>query len=182
MSGRLVLVVGPSGAGKDTLIAAAKAALADDRRFVFPRRVVTREAIAALEDHDSVSAAEFALREAQGAYALSWAAHGLRYGLPARLVDDLAAGRVIVVNASRTMIGAAEAKFAGTRIIAVEAAPEIRASRLTGRGRESKPEVAARLAREVGSMPPGAIRIDNSGTVADGSSSFIGALRQLASD
>src|SRR5664279_1853677 len=103
MSGRLVLVVGPSGAGKDTLIAAAKAALADDRRFVFPRRVVTREAIAALEEHDSVSAAEFALREAQGAYALSWAAHGLRYGLPARLVDDLAAGRVIVVNASRTM-------------------------------------------------------------------------------
>ena len=79
----LVLVVGPSGAGKDTLINAAREALAGDRRFAFPRRVVTRPAVAALEDHDSVTRAEFALQEANGAYALSWEAHGLHYGLPA---------------------------------------------------------------------------------------------------
>jgi ribose 1,5-bisphosphokinase len=42
--GRLVLVIGPSGAGKDTLIGLAQAACADGNDVVFPQRVVTREA------------------------------------------------------------------------------------------------------------------------------------------
>ena len=42
--GRLILVVGPSGAGKDTLLGLAKAACAEDSGIVYPRRVITREA------------------------------------------------------------------------------------------------------------------------------------------
>jgi len=180
MAGRLVLVVGPSGAGKDTLIAAGKAALADDARFVFPRRVVTRPAMAALEDHDSVSPEAFARDKAAGAFALDWEAHGLCYGLPARLVDDLAAGRVVVFNGSRAMVEAAQARFPDTRVLLIEATPEVRAQRLAGRGRESAAEVAARLAREVPGIPAGAIRIDNSGALKDGIGRFVAALQGLA--
>lgn len=175
----LVLVVGPSGAGKDTLINAAKAALATDHRFVFPRRVVTRTAMAALEDHDSVTPAEFALREANGAYALSWEAHGLHYGLPAIIVDDIAAGRVVVVNVSRAVVGAARAQFPAAVAVVIDAIPAVRAERLAGRGRETAAEVAARLAREVDAPIPDAIRIDNSGAVADGVARFLAALRAL---
>jgi ribose 1,5-bisphosphokinase len=182
MAGTLVLVVGPSGAGKDTLIAAAKAALADDSRFVFPRRVVTRDSVAALEDHDSVTADQFALRERNGAYALSWQAHGLSYGLPASLADDLAAGRVVVSNGSRAMISAAKDKFPGTTVVLIEATPEVRATRLAGRGRETAAEIAERLAREVPNVPPGAVRIDNSGVLAVGTARFIAALRAVAGD
>lgn len=177
-----MLVVGPSGAGKDTLINAAKAALRDDPSFVFPRRVVTRQAMAELEDHDSVSEAEFTKAEAAGAYALSWSAHGLRYGLPASLADDLAAGRTVVFNASRAMVASATAKFPGTRVILVEATPDVRAKRLSGRGRETEAEVAARLAREVPAALPDAIRIDNSGPLEQGIASFTSALRRLAKD
>jgi ribose 1,5-bisphosphokinase len=182
MAGRLVLVVGPSGAGKDTLIAAGKAALADDPRFVFPKRVVTRPAMAALEDHESVSSEAFAAAKADGAFALDWEAHGLCYGLPARLVEDIAAGRVVVFNGSRAMVKAAQAKFPGTRVLLVEAAPEVRAERLAGRGRESAAEVAARLRREVPDVPEGAVRIDNSGALAAGIERFVTALRSVAAN
>ena len=175
----LVLVVGPSGAGKDTLINAAKAALADDPRFVFPRRVVTRPAIAALEDHDSVTPAEFALQQANGAYALSWEAHGLRYGLPGSIRDDIAAGRVVVMNGSRAMVGSARQTFPDMVVVLVEARPEVRAQRLAGRGRETAAEVAERLRREVPAEIPDAIRVDNSGAVAEGISRFLTALRAL---
>ena len=176
----LVLVVGPSGAGKDTLINAGKAALAGDARFVFPRRVVTRPAMAALEDHDSVTPDEFAVQLEHGAYAVNWEAHGLSYGLPASLSDDLGAGRVVVFNGSRAMVAAAMAKFPGMRGGLIEATPEVRARRLSGRGRETEAEVAARLRREVPEIPHGAVRIDNSGAVEDGIARFVAALRDFA--
>ena len=179
MAGTLVLVVGPSGAGKDTLIEAAKAALAGDPHFVFPRRVVTRRAIAALEDHESVTPAEFDRRAANGAYALHWEAHGLSYGLPATLAADLAAGRVVVCNGSRAIVGEAQKRFAGTRVFLIGATMAERAKRLAGRGRESADEIAARLAREVNAEIAGAVRIDNSGDIASGTARFLEALRAI---
>ena len=56
--GRLILVVGPSGAGKDTLLGLAKAACTDDPGIVFSRRVITRQASAS-EDNEEVSAGTF---------------------------------------------------------------------------------------------------------------------------
>ena len=75
----LVLVVGPSGAGKDSLLNAARAAFADDPRIHFVRRVITRPADPGGEDHEPVNEAGFAARS----FALSWSAHGLSDGIPA---------------------------------------------------------------------------------------------------
>jgi phosphonate metabolism protein PhnN/1,5-bisphosphokinase (PRPP-forming) len=176
----LVMVVGPSGAGKDTLLNAAKAALNNDPKFVFPKRVITRPSVAELEDHESVTEAEFAVQQANGAYALSWDAHGLHYALPAALADDLKANGVVVINGSRAAIAAAKQRFPATRVILIEASPEVRAKRLAGRGRETEAEIADRLTREVPDTPADAIRIDNSGPLEVGVASFVAALRSIA--
>ena len=176
MAGRLVLVVGPSGAGKDTLIAAAKAALAGDDRYVFPTRTITRAAMADAEDHESVSAERFAELKRAGGFALDWEAHGLCYGLPVRLADDLAAGRTVVVNGSRAAVKEASRRFDRLTVLIIDAAPDVRAARLAARGRESAGEIAERLRREVPDALPGAIRVDNSGTLRDGVAGFLRAL------
>ena len=69
--GHLILVVGPSGAGKDTLIAGARAACVGDRSVVFPGRVITRPSTAS-EDHDSISQETFAQAVAVGDFSLWW--------------------------------------------------------------------------------------------------------------
>jgi phosphonate metabolism protein PhnN/1,5-bisphosphokinase (PRPP-forming) len=180
--GALVLVVGPSGAGKDTLIGAAKGALAEDHRFAFPRRVVTRQAMVELEDHDTIDTAEFGRQKLRGAYALDWEAHGLCYGVPAAIDAAMVAGRVVVVNTSRKVIERAIEKYPNCHVLVVTAEPDVRARRLAGRGRESAADVEARLAREGAPVPDGvnAVMIDNSGALEDGVGRFIGALKAIA--
>jgi ribose 1,5-bisphosphokinase len=171
----LVLVVGPSGAGKDTLLDAAKQALADNRRFRFVRRVVTRAADAGGEAHEAVTEAEFAKRD----FVLQWQAHGLRYGIPADAITD---GIVTVANVSRTIIFEAATRFP-VRVIEVTASQDIRTARLTSRGREDAAEIAARLARSV--AIPGDIPVEtvvNDGSLDDGLTRFLAALNRAAAD
>ncbi len=147
-AGRLVLIVGPSGAGKDTLINLAQAACAHDNGIVFPRRVVTRQA-SEHEANDSVSPEQFELALARDAFALHWDAHGLRYGVPRAIDDDLAAGRIVVVNVSRTVIAPARQSYGNVTVVLITAPPDVLASRLALRQRASDGRLDARLGRTV---------------------------------
>jgi ribose 1,5-bisphosphokinase len=144
--GRLVLVVGPSGAGKDTLIELARDALRDDRSVVFARRVVTRAATAA-EAHDTMDADAFDRAVRAGAFALTWDAHDLRYGIPIAVDADIGAGRTVVCNVSRTIIAAARARYADVLVALITAPAEVLAARLAARSRGSDGDMARRLAR-----------------------------------
>lgn len=142
--GCLVLVVGPSGAGKDTLLAIAARRLAGEPRVVFGRRVVTRPADGS-EDHDTMGAAEFDAAQARGDFVLSWRAHGLGYGVTRAATTRLAAGDTLVFNVSRAVVAAARAEFQRIRVVYVAAPPAELARRLAARGRDE--DVAGRLAR-----------------------------------
>ncbi|MFO1171704.1 MAG: phosphonate metabolism protein/1,5-bisphosphokinase (PRPP-forming) PhnN [Hyphomicrobiaceae bacterium] len=178
--GLLVLVVGPSGAGKDTLISAAKAALAADERFVFARRIVTRTAYTAAEDHASLTREEFDAHAEIGGFALTWQAHNLSYGLPATIIGDLRAGRIVVANVSRGVTAAAK-RLPGSQIIVyVTAHPDILTRRLMARGRESAQDIADRVMRAQADIPVGAVEIRNNGTIEAATGTFVALLRHLA--
>jgi ribose 1,5-bisphosphokinase len=180
LSGTLILVVGPSGAGKDTLMDAARAALAGDSRFRFVRREITRPETAGGEDHVAVEPGVFALRRAQGAYALSWQAHGLEYGIPADIADDLRAGRVVVANISRASIAEA-ARFFPVTVLEITASADVLAKRLAARGREDAANVAQRLKRSV-TLPPGVAveTVRNDAGVAEGAARVVAVLTRAA--
>jgi ribose 1,5-bisphosphokinase len=174
-AGLLVLVVGPSGGGKDTLLAAAQAALVGDPRVRFVRRVITRTAAAGGEAHEPVTEQEFAARH----FALSWWAHGLAYGIPADIEDDITAGRIVVANASRTIVTEAAKRFP-VYVIEVYAPPSLLALRLAARGREDATGVVRRVARSV-SLPAAvpACRVLNDATPMEGASRFLAALSRV---
>ncbi len=144
--GRLVLVVGPSGAGKDTLIAGARAACAGDDSIVFPRRVITRASNAS-EEHDTVSDELFKQAAAAGGFALWWEAHGLCYGIPAAIDADIRARRTIVCNVSRTITALARQRYAAVTAVLVTAPPDVLQARLAARERSSDGNLADRMAR-----------------------------------
>ena len=146
--GRLVLVVGPSGAGKDTLIERARAACADDSSIVFPRRVVTREA-SRFEDNEHLSLEAFRQAQARGEFAMHWEAHGHHYALPRAIDDDIRARRAVVANVSRTVIDAVRRAYADVVVVSITAPPEILAERLAMRARGSDGQIEHRLRRAV---------------------------------
>jgi ribose 1,5-bisphosphokinase len=180
--GSLVLVVGPSGVGKDTLISGARHALENDKRFVFVRRLVTRPSDAEIEEHDSLDPETFHQMEAAGRFALSWDAHNLRYALPLSVDTDLTLGKTVVANVSRHVVPEAIKRYPTSAVVLITAEISCRAERLIRRGRESGDQITARLARESAPVPPGItpIIIDNSGLLAIGVTAFVMALRTIA--
>jgi ribose 1,5-bisphosphokinase len=179
--GTLVLVIGPSGAGKDTLIGLARDALAGDDRFVFPRRHVTR-ASDLNEPVAQRTREAFQREQAAGGFALSWEAHGQLYGVPRAIEAALAQGKVVVVNVSRGVVAEALARYPSVVALAVTAPAEDLAARLALRGRESNDDIAARVARPAPPLPSAmtVITVENDRTVADAARRFIAALQQVA--
>ena len=173
--GRLILVVGPSGAGKDTLLGLAKAACAEDTNIVFPRRVVTREASSS-EDNVQLDPEDFRQALARGDFAMHWEAHGHCYGLPSEIDDDIRAGRSVVVNASRTVIDAARRVYANVTVIVITAPPEVLAERLKMRLRSSDGRVEDRLSRTVDTTAPD-VTILNVGSPEDHARRLVRAIK-----
>ncbi|MEE2950156.1 MAG: phosphonate metabolism protein/1,5-bisphosphokinase (PRPP-forming) PhnN [Pseudomonadota bacterium] len=178
--GLFVAVVGPSGAGKDTLIRRAAAALGGDPGVVFARRIVTREADPEAEDHASLDLMAFEAREAAGRFCLAWGAHGLRYGLEQDLLAHIERGRLVVANLSRRAIGPAAVAFPRLAIAEITAPQAVLIERIVARGRETRPEAKARAGREAPIDVPDGLeahrRIDNRGALDEATAAFLGFL------
>jgi phosphonate metabolism protein PhnN/1,5-bisphosphokinase (PRPP-forming) len=144
--------------------------------------VITRPADAGGEAHEALDDAGFDARLASGGFALHWGAHGLRYGIPADIGADIAAGRVVIANVSRGVLDAARAAFP-VRVIVITAPRDVLARRLAARGRESAADIAERLARAA--PEPSGPDVDvvmNDTTLEEGVARFVAALSRAAGD
>lgn len=178
--GPLILVVGPSGAGKDTILKGARATLAASPFIYFPRREITR-APGGAEDCIPVREADFEWRRNAGAYCLSWRAHGLCYGIPRDVTDHLVDGRAVAVNVSRSVIDDAVRSFRSVAVVHVTASPDVLRKRLAARRRETAEEIARRLDREAARSINAPRRFDivNDGHPADAITAFVRALERI---
>ncbi|MDR9395395.1 MAG: phosphonate metabolism protein/1,5-bisphosphokinase (PRPP-forming) PhnN [Roseovarius sp.] len=163
--GRFIAVVGPSGVGKDSVMAALAAAHPGLHRV---RRVITRAPDAGGEDFEGVSRADFAARREAGEFALWWEAHGMLYGIPASVRRHLALGEDVLANLSRKALVRASEVFDRLQVLHVTAGPEVLAGRLAARGRETPEDIRARLARQA-PVPEGlpVTDVDNGGSLSD---------------
>ncbi|UVA80081.1 phosphonate metabolism protein/1,5-bisphosphokinase (PRPP-forming) PhnN [Pandoraea commovens] len=169
---RLFYVMGPSGAGKDSLLAYARAKLdhasSPHSLVCFAHRYITR-APSEGENHIALSHAEFSARHSLGCFALDWESHDYRYGIGVEIDAWMHAGANVVVNGSRAFLAQVVARYAERlHLVEIRVDPDVRAQRLAKRGRESGDALDKRVAHNVAWTPPEGVPlsvVDNDGAL-----------------
>ncbi len=121
--GTLVLVAGPDARGKDMAVASVKRRFAGHPGIEFPLRVTTRPARESCEDL-SVSRRVFLDMQREGAFALSWQAHGYDAAAPVAILDQLRAGHMVILVASQDAVARARYVWERVRVVELLAGPD----------------------------------------------------------
>lgn len=175
MEGSLIYVMGPSGAGKDSVLGHARTLLPPGAPVVFAHRYITRPADSGGENHVALTREEFATRRAYGLFAYHWNAHGNDYGVGREIHDWRAAGLTVVVSGSRDHFLRTGGLDSQARPVLITAPVERLRQRLEGRGRESAIEAAERLERADAYEldDPRLVTIVNDGTLDEAAAAFV---------
>lgn len=181
MTTPLIYVMGPSGAGKDSVMNLARGMLTPDLPVAFAHRYITRPADAGGENHVAVTAAEFALRREHGLFAFHWEAHGNLYGIGREIHSWRKAGLTVVVSGSREHFLKLGGIDDDTYPVLITAPAERLAERLATRGRESESAATARLGRgEAHDMTdPRLVTILNDGALETAAQAFVSLIARL---
>jgi ribose 1,5-bisphosphokinase len=154
MSHQLIYTMGPSGAGKDSLLAWLKTKLHPQAPVHFARRTIDRPVQPGGELHESVDASIFKHLRDQGTFSMHWAANGLQYGVRHTELDGLGPDQWVMVNGSRAYLPHALLRFPGMTVLHITARAEVLRSRLLARQRETSAMVEARVQRAIAFETP----------------------------
>jgi ribose 1,5-bisphosphokinase len=174
--------MGPSGAGKDTVLRCVRAQLAPGEKIAFAHRYITRPPDPRHENFVTLNEAEFDTRRQAGLFAFDWRAHGFRYAVGIEIEAWRRAGFLVVVSGSRGHFKSFGSQPRGLFPILITAPPEVLADRLAARGREDAAARAARIERNAALTieDPTVTRIDNTGAAENAAAQLLAVLRGLA--
>ena len=173
MSHGLIYVVGPSGVGKDSLL--AWLAQHPTRDLPTPlhiaRRSITRPEDGGTEAHEALTEQAFSDLETAGGFAMRWEANGLRYGIRHTELAPLKYGHWVLVNGSRAYVAQLRQGWPGASVLHIQAPADVVRQRLLARGRETGADLEARILRSQemnAARLPGDMELVNAGSL-DGS-------------
>jgi ribose 1,5-bisphosphokinase len=181
MSGLLIYLMGPSGAGKDSLIAALRHAAGAENLLV-AHRYITRPANAQdSEQHIPLSEQEFQRRHQHGLFALNWRAHGCHYAVGVEMDFWMEKGFSVLLNGSRQHLPKARRKY-GDRLkpVCLAVPLDTLEYRLRARGRENAEQIEARLRRALAyqdGLPDDCLHLENSGEILETADHFLRIFR-----
>ncbi len=184
-NGRLIVVVGPSGAGKDSILKGAEEYFNDQTRVEFVRRTITRECDPKSELHDSLPIDQFIARQKRGEFSVWWQANGLYYGIPVNVFAKIDQGKLLIANGSRAAIADIRSKFKQLTVVHISVPDNVLASRLTSRRRETADQIEQRLRRNKtinAIQGDDVVTIDNSAARETAIDEFIALVESMLSE
>lgn len=168
---KIILIVGASGVGKDTLLRKTKAKI--EANFI--QRYITRRPDSN-ESNYYLDETAFITLEKENYFASSWRAHGNLYGI-AR--DHILEG-INIISVSRTAVPDFENAYSNVTTIHITLPDEKLYERLYNRKRESEDEIQKRIDRSKQSISSNRlIRFDNSLPIDISCEKFISLIQKV---
>lgn len=176
MDTKIVLIVGPSGVGKDTLLKGARKILKNEINFV--RRYITRKPDKN-EKNYFLDEFAFEILKHNSFFASSWNAHGNYYAIAKNSIKN----KVNIISVSRAKISDFEKQYDKVYTINITVPKEELRNRLLLRKRESLEQIEKRLNRSYPKIEAeNLIEFDNSKNIKVSIKDFVELIKKIASE
>jgi len=173
MKKKIILIVGASGVGKDSLIKEAKKELKED--YIFIRRYITRKPDKS-EKNFFLENNAFKLLKKNNYFISSWEAHGNFYGISNESIKK----RMNIISISRSKINDFEKVFDNVFVINITLNKDELKNRLIKRGRETLEEIQKRLERNYDKIEArNLINFENDKSFEESKEAFIKLLKEI---
>ncbi|PLY05265.1 MAG: hypothetical protein C0625_14650 [Arcobacter sp.] len=176
MNTKIILIVGPSGVGKDTLLREAKKSLPEG--FNFLNRYITR-APCSNEDNFYLDEYAFEILKHKSFFISTWNAHDNYYGIAKNSIKN----GINIISISRSKIKDFENSYDNVFTINITVPKENLRKRLENRARETESEIEQRLNRTYEKIEAeNLIEFDNSGELEVSSMKFVKLLKSFTDE
>jgi len=176
MNTKIVLIIGPSGVGKDTLLKEARKSL--NGSFNFINRYITRKPCKS-EDNFYLDEYAFEILKHNSFFISTWNAHRNYYGIAKKSIKN----GINIISISRSKIKDFENLYDNVYTINITVSKENLKIRLENRARETDEEIKKRLNRNYPKIEAkNLIEFDNSEKLEVTSKRFLDLLRSIENE